>query len=74
MGTVLLSERDKIAAVDRVVAFVRHRFMSIEAARLWITTGHVPGYGQATPLDLISEGREEQIYEVVRAVEAGVHA
>lgn len=74
MGTVQLSEKETIAAVDRVIAFLGHRFTSVEAARLWITTGHVPGYGQATPLDLISEGREERIYDVVRAIESGVHA
>ena len=74
MPAVPLSEEDKIAAVNRVIAFVEHRFESTEAANLWVTSGHMPGYGQATPLDLISEGREDWIYEAVRAIEAGVYA
>lgn len=74
MAAFPLSEEDKIAAVNRVIAFVKHRFGSNGAARLRITSGHMPGYGQATPLDLISQGREEWIYEAVRAMEAGVYA
>lgn len=74
MGNVPLDDRSKAEAVERVLAFVRHRFATGEIARLWITSGSLPGYGQSHPIDLISEGREECIYEVIRAIEAGVHA
>ncbi|GEM_PF-2563970 len=74
MGTIPLDDKSKAEAVERVLDYVRHRLSTSEAARLWIIKGSLPGYDEKTPIDLISEDREECIYDVLPAIEAGVHA
>ena len=57
-----------------VIERVEHRFSTRAAAEKWFAEGHIPGYGDQTPQQLVAKGHVARVIEAINSIEAGVYA
>lgn len=60
----------KATVLDRVA----NRFTSRSAVEEWFSQGRIPGFGDATPREIVARGEINRILRAIDAIEAGVHA
>ncbi|WP_422071079.1 antitoxin Xre/MbcA/ParS toxin-binding domain-containing protein [Tranquillimonas rosea] len=83
LGRDALQRRDRIASprtqrrlreMTEILAKVEPRFGSTLIAYAWYRSEPLPGFSGFTAMQLVKEGRADEVMEYIDAVDAGIHA
>lgn len=83
LGRDAVMRHDRIASVKtqkrlremvEILNRVEPRFGSALIAYAWFRSEPLPGFAGMTPMQLVREGRADEVMEYIDAVEAGLHA
>lgn len=64
----------RLREMIEIINKVEPRFGSALIAYAWYRSEPLPGFSGQTPMQLVREGRAEEVLDYVDAVDAGVHA
>lgn len=64
----------RLREMIEIINKVEHRFGSAMIAYAWYRSEPLPGFSGRTAMQLVKEGRSDEVLDYVDAVDAGVHA
>jgi hypothetical protein len=83
VGRETLSRKDRVATpttqsrlreMIEILNLVTPRFGSVLLAYAWYRSEPLPGYAGQTPMQLVLEGRADEVRALIEGIDAGVHA
>lgn len=64
----------RLREMVEIVNKVEHRFGSALMAYAWYRSEPLPGFSGSTAMQLVKDGRADEVLDYIDAVDAGVHA
>jgi Protein of unknown function (DUF2384). len=64
----------RLHEMTRIIDRMEERFGSALIAHDWYCTEPLPGFSGMTAMQLVREGRADEVLDYIDAVDAGVHA
>lgn len=64
----------RLRVMVEIIDMVEPRFGSAPLAYVWYRSEPLPGFSGRTAMRMVREGRREEVFEFIRAVDVGIHS